>query len=213
MAAGDVDGDGQIEYVVGYNGGGGVHLLESSGRRSWQQSDGNVWHVEVVDTNNDGSLEIVHSNAGGQITVRDAMGRVTSVAKPRPYFSDFSLCRWPAKDAPQRLLLSGDDQIWLLDFNGNTVAQFDAPHCASLGAAHGTLVQLSEDQPAYLAVVVDFQNWNRSSLYVYDGKGVLVYQEIIGESCASVAAVPKSGETEILLIGGTGSVWEYSLSE
>src|SRR6185295_3356852 len=76
LAAGDVDGDGVPEFVVGYNGDGGIHLHDAAGKRRWREDDGNVWHVEVVDTDGDGRCEIVHSNAGGDLTVRDASGKV-----------------------------------------------------------------------------------------------------------------------------------------
>jgi len=33
MCAGDVDGDGDLEFVVGFNGGGGVHLVDADGQR------------------------------------------------------------------------------------------------------------------------------------------------------------------------------------
>ncbi len=70
------------------------------GLLQWQQPDGNVWHVEIVDTKGDGNLQIVHSNAGGQITIRDQDGKVLRQSKPGNYFSSFSVCRWPtAKDS------------------------------------------------------------------------------------------------------------------
>ena len=48
-AAGDVDGDGRLEFVVGFNGGGGVRLLDSTEKMRWRKPDGNVWHVEIAD--------------------------------------------------------------------------------------------------------------------------------------------------------------------
>lgn len=210
MAAGDLDGDGVLEFVVGFNGAGGVHLLSNNGVKKWNQSDGNVWHVEVVDTDGDGLSEIVHSNAGGQITVRDKDGDIISRVDPAPYFSDFSLCRWPTHKAPDFALLSEDDKIWLFDFKGKVVAQFDAPHCGTLGNARGTPVRLKSDEPPYLAVVVEFSNWERSILYVYEASGNLTYQEIIAEGCPSIAALPLHSPTqETLLVGGKDKVWQY----
>jgi hypothetical protein len=62
-------------------------------------------------------------------------------------------------------------------------------------------------------VLVEFSNWRRSALYVYDDEGTLRYQEILGEPCSALAAVPdKEAGAEVLLIGGDGKVWEYRLN-
>lgn len=214
MAAGDLDGDGVSEFVVGHNGGGGVHLLDHDGKKRWEESDGNVWHVEIVDTDADGSLEIVHSNAGGEITVRDGTGKVLKRTTPPSYFSDFLLCRWPNHDSPMRLIHSEGDMIWILDFDGKEVAKFKAPHCGSLGTARGTLVKFQKDKPEYLAVIVEFSNWKRSVLYIYDESKSLVYQEVIGEICSAIAVLPNSDtETGTLLVGGAGRVRKYVSKE
>ncbi|QDV16494.1 hypothetical protein Pan153_11240 [Gimesia panareensis] len=213
MDAADTDGDGIAEFVVGHNGSGGVHLLDKSGRLLWKQSDGNVWHVEFVDTDGDGVVEIVHSNAGGEITVRDTKGTIVKQTKPAAYFSDFSLCRWPTKKSSELLLLAEKDIIWLFDFGGKTVAQFDAPGCGKLGHARGTLVRFAEEQPEFLAVVVEIQNWQRSVLYVYRQDKTLVYQEVLDDQCSSIATIPAGEAEETLLLGGTGRIWKYSLAK
>lgn len=214
MAAGDIDGDRLMEFVVGFNGGGGVHLLDENGKQTWKKRDGNVWHVEMVDANSDGHLEIVHSNAGGQLTVRDGEGKIINRARPAAYFSHFSLCRWPTKKDREYALLSENDTIWLFDFDGKTVAKFAAPKCGTLGDARGTPVKIMRDQLEYFAVIVGFRNWKRGILYVYDSTKTLVYQEILPEECASIEAISlDDNETETLLIGGTGRVWQYEAEE
>ncbi len=210
MAAGDIDGDGALEFVVGFNGGGGVHLLETDGKKQWRQPDGNVWHVEIVDTNGDGSLEIVHSNARGEIKVRDAQGKVISRANPAPYISAFSLCKWPTKKDREYVLLAENDTIWLFDFSGKCIAELEAPRCGTLGHARGVPVRIKGDEPEHFAVVVEFWNWERTVLYIYDPAGTLVYQEILPEACAAIASVSlDDSEAETLLIGGQGKVWQY----
>ncbi|MFQ5810626.1 MAG: hypothetical protein ACE5JM_13500, partial [Armatimonadota bacterium] len=210
MAAGDMDGDGSLEYIVGFNGGGGVHLVETDGTRLWRQPEGNVWHVEMLDTDGDGSLEIVHSNAGGQMTVRDSQGAVVTQARPGPYFSGFSICRWPTAGSSEHALLAEDDTIWLFDFAGDTVAELSAPQCGTLGHARGVPVRLQPGQPEHFAVAVDFKRTRQAILYVYDSAGALVSQEVLPESCRAIAALPLAGgQAEALLVGGEGKVLRY----
>lgn len=213
MSAGDLDGDGIPEFVVGFNGDGGVHLLDKNGKKKWRQPDGNVWHVEMVDTNGDGTPEIVHSNVAGEIIVRDGQGNIISkVGRWFRYFSDFSLCKWPSKKDRQYVLLSEGGTIWLFDFDGRTAAQFDAPKCGTLGHARGVPVKIKSDQPEYLAVIVEFSSRERSILYVYNPNRALVYQEILPEACASIAAISlDKSEIDTMLIGGEGKVWQYKV--
>ncbi len=214
MAAGDIDGDGSLEFVVGFNGGGGVHLVETNGDRVWRQRDGNVWHVEMADTNGDGQLDIVHSNAAGEMKVRDRNGNILSQARTAPYFSSFSLCRWPTKTDRKYALLAEDETIWLFDFGGKSVAQFQAPECGKLGHARGVPVKLKSSEREYFAVIVEFRNWERSILYVYDANGALIYHEILAETCGSIAAMSlDDSATEKLLIGGKGRVWQYEVED
>lgn len=214
MAAGDLDGDGALEFVVGFNGGGGVHLLESDGKKQWTQPDGNVWHVETADTDGDGRLEIVHSNARGEIKVRDARGNTVKQGKPAAYFSHFSLCRWPGKQDRQYALLAEDDTIWLFDFDGSSVQKFSAPECGTLGHARGVPVKLEANQPEYLAVVVEFSRWQRSILYVFAPDGKLVYQEVLPEACGSIAAMSVGkAASESILVGAEGKVWQFDATD
>lgn len=210
--AGDLDGDGKLEFVVGFNGGGGVRLLETNGKEQWTQPDGNVWHVEITDANGDGDLDIVHSNAAGQITVRNARGSVVSRAHPTAYCSDFSLCRFPEKKGGKLALLAENETIWLFDYDGTAITRLKAPGCGSLGHARGVPVKLESGKGEYLAVVVDFQGRSASRLYVYDSAGALVYRDALSEACASIAALSLGkSPTQTLLVGGDRKVWQYSL--
>ena len=92
MAAGDVDGDGILDFVVGFNGSGGVRRLDRNGKLIWQQPGGNVWHVEVVDTDHDGKPEVLHSDASGAIAVRGADGHLLRQIRPGAYCAYFSIC-------------------------------------------------------------------------------------------------------------------------
>ncbi len=211
MASGDMDGDGTAEYAVGFNGGAGVHFLNKDGKLVSKLSDGNVWHVEIVDTNRDGLAEVVHSNAAGHMIIRDREGKIIRQIKPNPYLAEFSLVGWPRQTDPEYVLLSSAGTIWILDFDGKVVAEFPAPLSPEYGGfARGVPVMLQVGQPDCLAILVTLSHWQRSILYLYDPSGALVYQEILEGNGSAVAVLPtEEGDRETLLIGGEGKVWQY----
>ncbi len=84
------------------------------------------------------------------------------------------------------LLLSQDEKIWVLNFKGETVKSYKAPHSSRYrGEAKGVSLKL-KDSSEYLAVIVDFSTWKRSILYLYDRADQLVYEEVMSDSCFSV---------------------------
>jgi FG-GAP-like repeat len=211
-AVGDLDGDGRLDFVVGFNGGGGVHRVDASGRKVWSEPDGNVWRLALLDTDRDGRLEIIHSNAEGRLTIRDPAGRVVRRVNPPIYLSHFSLVRWPGADVPA-LLQMEDERIVVLDIAGATVASLPAPRARTTLDAVGTPVRARADQAEFFAVVGTYSPWKRSVLYVHAPSGALLYEEILPDVCAGVAALPAlDGGPESLLLGCDGLVWRYDLS-
>jgi len=214
MAAGDIDGDGFLEFVVGFNGGGGVHLLDRHWKKKWSKSDGNVWHVEITDTNGDGKPEIVHSNAAGVIVVRDKDGNIISQHRPETYFSHFTLVNWPTRKDRMYPLLTGKGTAWIVNYDGKTLASFDAPALQDLGDTWGTLVKLKSGEKDYLAVLAAYRNFERSVLCVFDPTGKLAYEEVILETRQAIAALPVNGaDTQTLLVGGERRIWQYDLAK
>ena len=220
MCGGDVDGDGRMEFAVAFIGFAGVHLVDHTGKMIWRKRGNNVQHVEMVDTNGDGRDEIVQTSAAGILKIRDGRGKVIGQARSPRQFPPFdlfkcsSLCSWPSKDGPKRLLEVGKDTIRLGDFDGKRVAEFKAPHCGMFGEARGTPVRLRAGQAAHLAVLVSFSNWDRSILYLYKPDGTLVYQEVFLGTSDAIAAVPlEESNREAMLVGGQERVWKYRLSD
>jgi hypothetical protein len=203
LAAGDLDGDGDLEFVAGYNGGGGVRLFDASGRRRWRQDDGNVWHVEIVDTNGDGKPEIVHSNAAGAVTIRDARGNTLSRVPTDGYFSGFSVVPWPPRTTS--LLHAGDGVTRIIDFRGTVRVLLETKDTSFLGDARGIAARL--DGREHLVLAVSVSNWDRTQLFVFDEANVLRYREVVDAARVAIAAP----EPEAFLFGCGTRVLRYTV--
>jgi hypothetical protein len=202
LAAGDLDGDGVPEFVAGYNGGGGVRAFDAMGKERWRDADANVWHVEIVDTDGDAKPEIVHSNAAGEVTTRDANGKVLKRTRAAGYFSDFSLVEWPSQRIG--LLHGGDNTTSVVDFDGSTRAALQTPDTGILTDAHGALVRFRGSDHLVLAMSASL--WDRTQLFVFDRGGVLRYREVMPGKCVAVAAA----EPDAFLFGCDSRVYRYS---
>lgn len=210
----DVDGDGRIEIVVGFNGEGGLHLLDAEGRRIWRRDATDVWCVGALAANEAGQQQIVHSNAAGELVVRNADGQITHRTEPGVFYSHFSVCPWPAPGAGQALLRADQDAVRVLEPDGTILDRLAVPACRSLGHVRGVFVRLAGKEDLYFAVLIEYRNWRRSHLCVFGTEMELLYQEVLGEACGAIAAVPMpASDREAILVGGNGTVWQYELPE
>jgi hypothetical protein len=214
--ADDIDGKGQFQVVIGFNGGAGILLLDNEGKKIWQKPDGNVWHVETLDINGDGRKEILHSNVRGQLLVRDGNGEIIAHYLPDHYVTDFALTRWGAESQASHILIPSKEShdgccepvVLVLDARGNATARFDSPLGDLMNGTHGTPVHFSREAP-YYAVLQTNGPLNRSMLFIYDAEEKLAYQEILGDMCFAIASMPeKKGDR--LLVGCSGGILEYS---
>jgi hypothetical protein len=212
-AVGDLDGDGRLDFVVGFNGGGGVHRVDDGGRTVWNQPDANVWRVNLLDTDGDGRPEILHSNAAGLLTIRDETGQVVRRVKTPTYLSHFSLVPWPRREQPALLQLD-DGKIWVLDAGGAAVATLPAPRAKAALDARGTAVRVRVDEPELLAVVGTYGPWHRSVLYLYAPSRALLYEEVLSDVCGGIAPLPTlAGTAEAIVVGCDGVVWRYDFTQ
>ncbi len=214
MAGGDVDGDGIMEFAVGFSDEEGIHLLDANGNLIWKAEDKDVWHIELVDIDGDGKDEIIHSNANDEIVIRDETGAIVGSAKAPGHFSQFSLVEWPGAPGDEYIVFAGDDVVWVVDYDASVVKKYDAPGCGLLGDAWATRVKLREGYPDFFAVIVDNGIIrNPCVLYVYNSEDELVFREILPATGARITAVsPGENLPEFLLVGTNGKVWRYDLN-
>lgn len=213
-AAGTLGPNATPSVVVGFNGNGGVRRLSAEGNELWKQSDANVWHVEIVADDKSGNV-ILHSNAKGQLTMRDANGNVLGRYDPEIYLAKFAMTTWGDDPDRKKLVASAKGSIYVLSTDGKTVAHLPAPGscehgCTGMADPNATRVRFSAGAP-YFAGLLRYFLWTRSLLYIYDSENQLVYHEILDHNCGALHATPENG-VENLFVGCEGTVLKYSLA-
>ena len=205
-SVGSLDDKGNLQVVVGFNGNGGVVLVDSAGKKIWQKADGNVWHVETLDIDGDGRAEILHSNAKGQLLVRDARGEMIAHYLTRHNVSDFALTRWGTESRAQHILVPSQEMgdgcckpvVLVLDANGKTISHFDAPLGDLMHVTRGTPVHFPKGPP-YYAVLQANRFLSRSMLFLYDAEGKITYHEILAEACLGIATMREKTGDRLLI--------------
>jgi hypothetical protein len=208
-AAGTLGPNATESIVVGFNGNGGVRLLNAAGKELWKQDEGNVWHVEIAPATDKSGNVILHSNAKGQLTVRDAVGHVVGQYEPEIYLASFSMTAWGDDPIRSKVIAFDNDSIYVFTTDGKTIVRLPAPGSAAMANPKGTSVHFSANAP-FFAGLLSYPLLNRSLLYIYDNQNQLVYHEILDHNCGSLQAMPKKNGAEYLLLGCDGKVLKYS---
>jgi hypothetical protein len=226
-AAGDVDGDGKAEVVVGFNGDGGIHLVGLDGKLRWRQPGGNVWHVEMLDTDGDGKQEILHSGGDwdAQMTFRDARGEVIRklgewprwpwqagrVFQQWPHVAGFTIGRWDDGPTADVMLIPDDRRIHVYRPSGAKVTTLATPGLGRFGTVQSTPFRFAPEENA-IAVLVSYSLLKRSVLYIFGRDGHLLYQEVLEGVCGAVLpSVSQRGTS--LLVGCRDRVWEFAATK
>lgn len=236
VAAGDIDGDGVLEFVAGWGyEPSAIELFDRYGNSKWKlPEEFTPGPFEIVDVDGDGKVEIIEED-GTTLKIRDAQGNVISNPQMPVYLWHLSLCRRPGVNGPPQNLAVRDGSLWLIDLNGKNYSKFDAPLSSiklekprklprlpgqdemlddtdDVYRAKGIWIKLKKDQPEYLAVLATFAALDRALFYVYDHTGKLVYHEILPEEGNGIAVLKQEGDNgpEAVLIAGETTVWHYA---
>lgn len=203
--AGDMDGDGKKEIVVGFNGSGGVRLYNPDKGEIWKKSGGNIWSVAISDINNDGKNEIIHTASGGSIFIRDKDGNILKESKPEHYLAHFRMSDW--FDSKGRIFLMAGDKGKLRVYNteGKDLAGFNITEISDPYFSTGAVVKSSN---AYYAAAFSRVMPDNSMIYIFDRKGNVMYSEKIKGKCFSIMPFKKG-----FLAGCRGEVAYYELGD
>jgi hypothetical protein len=210
------------EIVVFFRYGKGIELVDGDGHVKWSHPVYALGHLEIADVRGVGHPEIVYSNSNNAdgrttFTVLDADGAIAEQIKIVTSSSEFALVERRENVARPLILLTEGRQLRLVDWQGDTLRQLDAPGCRTYGEVSAVTVKLKRDEPSYLAVRKRLHP-DLLVLYVYNDAGALVYQKteaVEGVAGVAMAAVPSDeAGVEKLLVGSTSGlnavVDEYS---
>jgi hypothetical protein len=204
-------GNGVKRFVVGFNGGEGVHLLDSNGKMIWQHEDGNVWHVEIVDSSEQPEPLIVHSNAKGELTIRNGGGDVLARHTFNNYLSKFSLTAWGADQRRDKIITSDSNFIYIVGLDGKTIAHLPARiHGNGDAETLGTPLRASTGASYYVSLQ-RYESWTRSVLRIYDDHNQPVYEEVLADNCGALHTIAGQSGSESVLLGCDGKVLKYTL--
>jgi hypothetical protein len=204
-------GNSKTEFVVGFNGTAGVHLLDETGHVVWKVPENNVWHVEASDLNDDGKVKIVHSNAEGKLVVRNPDGTVLQTYTPPVPVSDFTLTDWINPDGPTAAVISDQTKYMFFSFSKNApVAEWESGFKLKPGKTRACWVVWNPDSGKSLALLTTYSLSRQALLTIYSEAGQMQYQEIFPEACESLGMVdgPAPG-SHVLLVGLENKVIKY----
>jgi hypothetical protein len=138
-------------------------------------------------------------------------------------------------DQPAHSLFFDDNMFGLFDLDGNLEAKYEAPYsevkysfrdpkksetaldkAKYVFSAQAEKIRINEQGDELLAVLAELSGDDmdaKSMLYVYDGAGKIVYQELFDDSVTELRVAPSASRigTEDVIILDDRNIWRYSV--
>lgn len=106
--AGDLDGDKVDEVVIGYNGDGGLHVLNGRSRVLWKTTDiANVWSVATGRVLEGGETQVLSTSANGNVHIFGDHAKILRDFDLPIYASLVRVGRVAENDATARIFAAG----------------------------------------------------------------------------------------------------------
>jgi hypothetical protein len=204
-------GDNKTEFIVGFNGDAGIHLLDAQGHLVWKVSESNVWHIEAQDLNDDGKVKIVHSNAEGKLVVRNSDGSIQVTFNPPVYVKDFTLTDWINENGPTAIVFPNETKYTFWSISKSApVTEWESGFKLKTGKTRAQWVVWNPESGKSLALLTTFALSHQALLTIYSEAGEMQYQEVLPEACEGLGMVdgPTPG-SHVLLLGLENKVIQY----
>jgi outer membrane protein assembly factor BamB len=194
---------GLVPVVIGYNGMGGVHLINSDGSVRWKNpSVANVWHVCAERTGINGEAQIVTTSAGGRVHFFSLAGKEDRVLPAGTYSHMVRVSRPEPESKPVVITAdSASNQIVAMTAAGDVLWRSPVP-IGTTGHLHDGAC--AEGRPWFAALL--------------DGGIVAVYDVTTGARLASgdlkasqITWTRGTKDTPPLLITGGSSLRAFEL--
>lgn len=231
MVAADMDGDGELEFVSALRDG-GIRIIDRNDKKIFKKKTSPVRHVEVVDVDSDGRLDIIFTTIGGQVMVVDSLGNWLSTVKDTEASAlrdstdspsikedefkvrDFTLVVRSGADGKGSIISADEGVVRFHDLFGKVLKEVSVERAYGSTDIRGVGFE-SVGENAYVAVLLVYTGVEKSVLLVFDEDFSLVYEEVLEGLYYAIAKEPArgSGGVETLLIGGKGGLIRYAIAD
>jgi hypothetical protein len=207
MIAGDINQDHIIEFYVADDS--GLYQIDQHGAIMWHVDGDRFTDLKIFENEILGKYRLIAVDQDRQFQIFDFHGNKLERFKPKKKIFEFDIVSW--SDSP--LILGGyfKSKIVLMDLGGSIVFEYKLENFPLYHAPQGIVVKFFADNPPFLVVLA----YSRSSVglsqvNIFSPEGKLIYQEIIEGNASMLAKPDKRTGEEVLLVGGSKGVWEYT---